>query len=148
MWRRCTMERIPYIRTERAKCFFWLLGRKNTPPMDLIRFAICFPNTLPQKKQPQRYLLFSKSIVISSYQQTLYKSYPQYDGNKNSPDKCPGCQTVDKVPGLHRGFSIAVINISMILPVFIKKNSLLINSKVKRCVPCTWYNYPIRRFRL
>ena len=57
-------------------------------------------------------------------------------------------QTVDKVPGLHRGFSIAVINISMILPVFIKKNSLLINSKVKRCVPCTWYNYPIRRFRL
>ena len=57
-------------------------------------------------------------------------------------------QTVDKVPGLHRGFSIAVINISMILPVFIKKNSLLINSKVKRRVPCTWYNYPIRRFRL
>ncbi len=57
-------------------------------------------------------------------------------------------QTVDKVLGLHRGFSIAVINISMILPVFIKKNSLLINSKVKRCVPCTWYNYPIRRFRL
>ncbi|MBM6852631.1 hypothetical protein H6B11_00365 [Mediterraneibacter glycyrrhizinilyticus] len=57
-------------------------------------------------------------------------------------------QTVDKVPGLHRDFSIAVINISMILPVFIKKNSLLINSKVKRCVPCTGYNYPIRRFRL
>lgn len=57
-------------------------------------------------------------------------------------------QTVDKVPGLYRGFSIAVINISMILPVFIKKNSLLINSKVKRRVPCTWYNYPIRRFRL
>ena len=57
-------------------------------------------------------------------------------------------QTVDKVPGLHRGFSIAVINISMILPVFIKKISLLINSKVKRSVPCTWYNYPIRRFRL
>ena len=27
-------------------------------------------------------------------------------------------QTVDKVPGLHRGFSIVVINISMILPVF------------------------------
>ena len=25
----------------------------------------------------------------------------------------------------------------------IKKASLLINSKVKRCVPCTWYNYPI-----
>ena len=57
-------------------------------------------------------------------------------------------QTVDKVPGLPRGFSIVVINISMILPVFIKKNPLLINSKVKRYVPCTWYNYPIRRFRL
>lgn len=57
-------------------------------------------------------------------------------------------QTVDKVPGLHRGFSIVVINISMILPVFIKKNPLLINSKVKCCVLCTWYNYPIRRARL
>lgn len=64
--------------------------------------------------------------------------------------QCTRCaiQTVDKVPGLPRGFSIAVINISMILPVFIKKNSLLINSKVKWYVPCTWYNYPIRRFRL
>ena len=57
-------------------------------------------------------------------------------------------QTVDKVPGLHRGFSIVVINILMILPVFIKKNPLLINSKVKRCALCTWYNYPIRRARL
>ncbi len=29
-----------------------------------------------------------------------------------------------------------------------KKITLLINSKVKRYTPCTWYNYPIRRFRL
>lgn len=33
-------------------------------------------------------------------------------------------QTVDKVPGLHRGFSIAVINISMILPVLDTKKFL------------------------
>ena len=67
---------------------------------------------------------------------------------KKQTAEVPRSQTVDKVPGLPRGFSIVVINISMILPVFIKKNPLLINSKVKRYVPCTWYNYPIRRFRL
>ena len=33
-------------------------------------------------------------------------------------------QTVDKVPGLHRGFSIAVINISIILPVLDTKKFL------------------------
>ncbi|WP_205155375.1 hypothetical protein, partial [Faecalicatena contorta] len=60
-----------------------------------------------------------------------------YNEAKKLQAERPGVQTVDKVPGLPRGFSIVVINISMILPVFIKKNPLLINSKVKRYVPCT-----------
>ena len=33
-------------------------------------------------------------------------------------------QTVDKAPGLRRGFSSVVINIPIIFPLFIKKNSL------------------------
>ena len=33
-------------------------------------------------------------------------------------------QTVDKVPGLRRGFFSVVINIPIIFPLFIKKNSL------------------------
>lgn len=35
-----------------------------------------------------------------------------------------GFQTVDKAPGLRRGFSSVVINIPIIFPLFIKKNSL------------------------
>ena len=57
-------------------------------------------------------------------------------------------QTVDKVPGIRRGFSFLVIHFSYIFSVFIKKNVLLINAKVKRYSPSTWYNYLIRRFRL
>ena len=76
---------------------------------------------------------------------TALKYKQKNEMNSNQLPDCCSFQTVDKVPGLHRSFSIVVINISMILPVFIKKNPLLINSKVKRCVLCTWYNYPIRR---
>ena len=37
---------------------------------------------------------------------------------------CYYSQTVDKAPGLRRGFSSVVINIPIIFPLFIKKNSL------------------------
>ena len=39
-------------------------------------------------------------------------------------------QTVDKVPGLRRGFSSVVINIPIIFPLFIKKKFLLSTPKL------------------
>lgn len=69
--------------------------------------------------------------------------------NENNPEnKLFRVQTVDKVPGIRRGFSFPVIHFFYIFSVFIKKNVLLINAKVKRCSPSTWYNYFIGRFRL
>lgn len=57
-------------------------------------------------------------------------------------------QTVDKVPGISRGFSFVVIHIFYIFSVFIKKKRLFINPKVRLCFPSAWYNYLIRRLRL
>ena len=57
-------------------------------------------------------------------------------------------QTVDKVPGISRGFSFVVIHIFYVFSVFIKKKGLFINPKVRLCFPSAWYNYLIRRLRL
>lgn len=44
-------------------------------------------------------------------------------------------QTVDKVPGLRRGFSSVVINISIIFPLFIKKKFPLSTRKLSGTSP-------------